>query len=68
MRPFTLDDKQEAQYIAWATEHQKTCVARPDFSCALYTFMFTPSGLGDNIHVQCPCGEKIYLDASDGDI
>lgn len=63
MQTFTISDEQEKQYTEWATEHQKTCKARPDFSCALYSFIFVPSGLGDSVTVKCPCGDSIYLDA-----
>jgi len=67
-RTFTISDKQEAQFVAWKTEHQKTCTARPDFSMALYSIVFVPSGLGTSATVKCPCGGEIYLDADDVDL
>jgi len=65
MRTFTINDKQEQDYKTWATEHQKTCGARPDISMALYLFTFLPTGLGDQVHVECPCGAKVYLDTEE---
>lgn len=66
-RTFTIDDKQEAQFTAWSDEHRKTCNARPDFSMALYSIVFTPSGLGDSVTVKCPCGATVYLE-QDGEL
>jgi hypothetical protein len=65
MRTFTISDEQEKQFMDWKAEHQKTCPAKPDFSMALYSIVFTPSGLGDSVAVKCPCGDKIYLDAGE---
>jgi hypothetical protein len=60
---FKLSDEQEQQYVAWATEHQKTCYVRPDSFMGLYEFLFFPCGIGDSASVKCPCGEKKHLDA-----
>jgi hypothetical protein len=68
MMTFTISDEKAAQYKAWSEEHRKTCGARPDMSMALYSFVFTPNGLGDGISVKCPCGERVFLDAGDEDL
>lgn len=66
-KTFVLSDEQEQQYIAWATEHQKICCARPDGFMGLYQFLFFPTGIGDSASVKCPCGETKYLDAGEID-
>jgi hypothetical protein len=65
MKTFTISEEQEAQYLAWAGEHYKTCNYRPDSFGSLNSFSFMPSGIGDSAHVHCPCGEKKYLDAGE---
>ena len=68
MKTFTISDEKMQQFHDWSDEHRKTCGARPDMSMALYTFQFTPNGLGDSPAVRCPCGERKFLDASDEDL
>ena len=65
MMTFTISEKQEAQFKAWAGEHYKTCNYRPDSFGSLNSFSFMPSGIGDSAYVHCPCGEKKYLDAGE---
>ena len=64
-RAFTLNDKQEQDFIAWKNEHLKTCNVRPDFCGAWCRVIFVPSGLGDSASVECFCGAKLELDSGE---
>ena len=64
-RTFVISDEQEQQFVTWKQKHEMTCPAKPDFSMALYSIVFTPSGLGDDVTVKCPCGAKKFLDAGE---
>jgi len=68
MHTFTISDEQEKQWMGWRAEHEKTCKAKPDFCMALYSIIFTPSGLGTSVQVTCPCGGKVHLDAGVGEL
>ncbi len=65
IRVFTIPADKLKQFDEFVREHDKTCkLTVRDVSCvSKYMFTFRPSGLGDNIHIVCLCGEKYYADA-----
>jgi len=65
MRTFTLNDKQEKDFITWRDEHLKTCTVKGDFSGAWCKVVFVPSGLGDSASVECFCGARVHLDSGE---
>ena len=66
----TIPADKMAQINKFIRTHNKQCgPGVPDVCCtSKYLFTFRPSGLGDNIHIVCDCGQKYYPDAGDEDI
>lgn len=62
MIAFDLSETEEATFLKWADEHDKTCKFADPLSCGAIggrlTFSFTPTGLGPIITVKCACGEE----------
>lgn len=61
MRIFKITDEQEVKFKEWKEHHTKTCHLQPGSVGDLYQIHFTPSGIGDFVHITCPCGADTDL-------
>lgn len=65
-RSFTLNDAELEIINHWLEEHAKKCpLLGPQttgwFGSPIH-YRFTPHSIGTEIHVECNCGEKLYVD------
>ena len=61
MITFTISDKEEECIKKWKDKHKKVCKQKN----RLFSYTFTPTGIGDSIEVKCSCGKR--FDATDVD-
>ena len=52
---FVMSEKEEKVANSWKKEHNKTC------KNILYTYSFTPNGIGTDVEVKCSCGKTINV-------
>jgi hypothetical protein len=52
---FALNKDEESKMNRWITTHSKKCQLLPQQA---YSIVFTPTGIGDNVHVKCPHCKK----------
>lgn len=57
---FTLTDDQKKKVAEWAKNHDCT-ITHVGALGGLFTYSFTPTGLGVAQVVSCECGKKINL-------
>lgn len=60
---FEMDSDEIAEFKKWEAEHNKTCVfGKPAaYTGAIggrFSFIFTPTSIGQLVVVKCACGEK----------
>jgi hypothetical protein len=58
MITFTISDKEEERIKKWKDKHKKVCRLRSVGMSCLYSYEFTPNGIGSSIDVKCSCGER----------
>lgn len=70
LRGFSFDKEDSEKIDKWLEEHKKKChFWKPDEDGEVYqgaiggalTFEFTPTSIGEIMHVRCSCNEKFYV-------
>lgn len=57
---FELSGIEKERLDKWLKKHNKKCI---DYPGGHLTYMFTPTGIGNIVEIQCSCGKKV--DVSD---
>ena len=56
MMIFALSATEKKQLNKWLKKHLKKCT---DYPKAHLTYMFTPTGIGSIVEIECSCGKKV---------
>ncbi len=62
---FELDEEQVRKFKEWDKKHREKCDSDAGAIGGRLSFVFTPTGMGPLIHVECLCGEEINLTDSE---
>ncbi len=58
---FDLSAKEEEAFNFWRGKHKQECILYAEGILRTETFMFTPTGIGSCVEVECSCGDKINV-------
>ena len=56
---YKFDEYEEKKIDEFVEKHKDICPDKTkDFTGAKYKYILMPTGIGDNVWIQCSCGEK----------
>ncbi len=55
---FALSVSEKKKFDKWLKKHNRKCTDRQE-GVKFLTYMFTPTGIGNIVGIQCSCGKKV---------
>lgn len=61
MIEFKTTEIEEQKLETWLSKHNKKCKLKKKNKMRLFTYLFTPTGIGTIIEVKCSCGKSVDI-------